>query len=213
MKNRIIRLLTIVLCLLSCLSGCGRTEEEQLLLLEEGVSDNQTFVKELPPNEDLYEEEPSMITVHVCGAVTAPGVYELKSPARVVEAIVAAGSFDADAAEVYLNLASLLTDGQQVYVPTKQEAEQMSKLLVDADAGIASTQASASEAKNTNININTASKEELMNLPGIGEAKAESVLHYRESSGGFRKIEDIMKVEGIKEGLFYKIQGRISVGP
>ena len=238
-------MLAVFLYLLFCLSGCSRTKETQLLLLEEGVSDGGISAKEalsgeaqaaeesgipgtakLPGNSasgqtDAFEsvqgqldvQEPSMITVHVCGAVTAPGVYELKVPARVVDAIAEAGGFDEQAAEAYLNQASFLTDGQQVYVPTEEEAEQAFQLPASADTGMAGTQAGAAETEVTGININTASKEELMNLPGIGEAKAESILRYRESSGGFRAIEDIMQVEGIKEGLFYKMQERICVGP
>jgi len=214
-------MIAVFLCLLFCLLGCGRTKEAQLLLLEEGVSDDEIPVQEVLSSESRAAEEsgiletqkPSMLTVHVCGAVTAPGVYELKAPARIVDAIAAAGGFDEEAAEAYLNQASFLADGQQVYVPTEQEADQAFQLPAGADTGMAGTQAGTTETELSGININTASKEQLMNLPGIGEAKAESILRYRESSGGFRTIEDIMQVEGIKEGLFYKMQEQICVGP
>ena len=61
------------------------------------------------------------------------------------------------------------------------------------------------------ININTADKEDLKTLPGIGDAKADSIISYRESNGGFQAIEDLMNVEGIKEGVFNKIKDKITV--
>ena len=61
------------------------------------------------------------------------------------------------------------------------------------------------------VNLNTATKEELMTLPGVGEAKAELIIRYREESGGFHAIEDIMNISGIKEGLFAKIKEKIKV--
>lgn len=61
------------------------------------------------------------------------------------------------------------------------------------------------------VNLNTATKEELMTLKGIGEAKAEDIIRYREKSGGFKKIEDIMKISGIKEAGFQKIKDNITV--
>ncbi len=61
------------------------------------------------------------------------------------------------------------------------------------------------------ININTASREELMTLPGIGDAKADSIISYRNENGRFNSIEDIMKISGIKEGAFEKIKSYITV--
>ncbi|MFT3984398.1 MAG: helix-hairpin-helix domain-containing protein [Lachnospiraceae bacterium] len=231
MKNKMIWTLAVLFYMFFCLSGCGSTKEEQLLLLEEGIPTEsqeaqgqndssgtaqaqtsgagETTQGLLEDTSDV--QEPSVIAVHVCGAVAAPGVYELEVPVRIVDAIAAAGGFDGDAAESYLNQAAFLKDGQQVYVPTKDEADQTIQLSAGVDSG--SVQTAALNEAAEGVNINTAAKAELMTLPGIGEAKAENIIRYREASGGFCTIEDIMQVEGIKEGLFRKIKEQICIGP
>lgn len=169
------------------------------------------------------------VFVHVCGAVNDPGVYELAADARIYEAVAAASGCRADASADSLNLAQAVVDGMRVYVPTVEEAKaaavtentvsaagspaeeqwvsgsDSSKAQEDAGAG---TQDSAAEEK---VSINTAAKEELMTLPGIGEAKAESIIAYREEHGAFQSIEEIMQISGIKESVFSKIKEKIKL--
>jgi competence protein ComEA len=149
-----------------------------------------------------------MIYVHVCGAVKKPGVYKLAQGARVADAVESAGGFSKKASDVSLNLAANLEDGQKIYVPTKKEMEESGTGVSDNVINDGSNTVSSGDTK---ININTASKEELMTIPGIGEAKACSIIAYREENGTFKTIEDIMKIPGIKEGLFSKISDRIRV--
>lgn len=139
----------------------------------------------------------SMCYVHVCGEVNTPGVYELPEGSRIFEAVDAAGGFTAEAAESSLNLAETIADGMQLVVLNKEEAQNAAEIAVEQAAGL--------------VNINKASKEQLMTLPGIGESRAEDILRYREESGGFQKIEDIMKVSGIKDAAFQKIKDSITV--
>ena len=108
-----------------------------------------------------------------------------------------------EADQNYLNQAESLKDGQQVYVPSKGEAE------TDADSW--KGERVMREKDNGKVNLNTAGKEELMTLTGIGEAKAESIIRYREENGGFQTPEDLMKIEGIKTGVFDKIKEQITV--
>lgn len=119
---------------------------------------------------------------------------------RVIDAIDAAGGFSADAADTYLNLADILVDGSKLYVPSLTEATQL-----PAAEEVPAT------PESTLININTASLEQLMTLPGIGEAKANDIISYRESQGQFSSIEDLKNVPGIKEGIFNKVRELISV--
>ena len=112
-----------------------------------------------------------------------------------------AGGFTDDADQNHLNLAQFLQDGQQIYVNTVEET-QMEGLLVDD---------SPKSQSDGLININTASVQELKKLPGIGESKAQSIISYRENTGVFTSIEQIKRVEGIKEGLFQKIKDKITV--
>ena len=102
----------------------------------------------------------------------------------------------------YINQAEKAADGMKIYVPDREEAEHLPK---EENSG-------ESRAEETGkINLNTASKEELMTLGGIGETKAESILRYREEHGRFQSIEEIQKVEGIKAGTYEKIKDRIMV--
>ena len=152
------------------------------------------------------EEKEGSIWVYVCGEVASPGVYELQEGARITHAIEAAGGLTEAAGQVYLNQAAHLTDGQRIYVPSREEEQ----TLKEEDSP--SDMADAGMGKDTGIiNLNTATKAELLSLSGIGESRAEAIIAYRETNGGFRKIEDLKKVDGIKEGIFQKIREQITV--
>lgn len=142
--------------------------------------------------EDEADTE-SLVCVHVCGAVKSPGVYELPVGSRICHAVELAGGFRKKADSAGLNQAELLVDGMQIYVPTKAESK------------------AAEDGQSAKVNLNTASREELMTLTGIGEAKADAILAYRDKHGRFQKIEDIMNISGIKEGMFAKIEDDITV--
>lgn len=142
------------------------------------------------------------LVVYVCGCVNAPGVYRFEEGARVYEAIEAAQGFSPDAAEAALNLADLMKDGQRIYVPKTGE-EEMQPFGQDMAPD------ETSEAGR--VSINRASREELMQLPGIGGARADAILAYRSEHGGFSDIEEIMQVPGIKEAAFSKLKERITV--
>ena len=138
-----------------------------------------------------------ILTVFVCGAVKAPGVYELPAGSRVYEAIALAGGTTDEAAQTAVNQAELLCDGQMIEIPTREE--QMAK-------------AAAEEARADGlVNINSADLEELKTLPGIGDSKARSIIAYREENGAFENPEDIKNVDGIGEGVFAKLDGCIKV--
>jgi len=147
--------------------------------------------------EMTEETAPATIYVHICGEVAKPGVYELMEGSRIVDAVTAAGGFSAYAAEEAVNLAEIVTDGMQIVIPDREEADVAAKELAEKMAGL--------------VDLNTATKEQLMELPGIGASKAEDIVRYREESGGFHSIEEIMNVPGIKEAGFQKIKDRIVV--
>lgn len=150
--------------------------------------------------EHLTGESTGQVCVHVSGYVNAPGVYMLPEGSRVYEAIEQAGGFHPDGDEGFLNLAEILYDGQKIVVLSKEEA-------ATADSSKATD--SGKDTESRLVNINTAGKESLMTLPGIGESRAESIIAYREENGGFQTIEDIMKVSGIKEAAFNKLKAYI----
>lgn len=150
---------------------------------------------------------PDIIAVYICGAVKHPGVYSLESGKRLCDAVSAAGGFKKNAARLSVNLARLLSDGEQVVIPTKKQAALYNKTYKGYSAG-----AEDSSSTNTDglININTASRKELMSLPGIGASKADAVIEYR-LSNSFKTIEDIKNVTGIKDGVFNQIKNQITV--
>lgn len=161
---------------------------------------------------------PQDIFVDVCGAVAKPGVYRMPFDSRVFQAVEAAGGFLPEAAGSYVNQALPLNDGQQIYVPTKEEAEkgmagQPSGGAADPGTGGAVTEAAGTgETQDSGtVNLNTADSAALQTLPGIGEAKARAILAYREEKGGFSGTEELMNVPGIKESTFSKIKDKIAV--
>lgn len=157
----------------------------------------------------MAEEPAAELTyfVHVCGAVNDPGVYELPAGSRICDAVKRAGGLTGEANEDYWNQAQKITDGMQVWIPTNEDlaAGDWPETEVTAAAN------SADHSTDGRININQATREQLCTLPGIGPAKADSIIAYRTQHDGFASIEEVMQVEGIKEGLFAKIRDLISV--
>ena len=211
------KILLGMLVLAGCLLfGCEKRRAE---LFSEEKQDTVSETLDASGREEQELQSSQQITasqtvfVHVCGAVENPGVYELAGDARVYQAVEAAGGFLPEACEEYVNQAGALTDGTRLYIPTEDEVRELSQagkdtlteeLLLQSD--------SETDPADGLVNINTASMEELCTLPGIGEGKARHIISYRENTGRFEQIEDIMKVEGIKEGLFGKIRDLITAG-
>ena len=173
--------------------------------------------------------EPTEIYVDVSGAVANPGVYCLPENSRVFQAIEAAGGCAPEGDISCLNQASELTDGQKIYVPTAAEVEESggrqalvsSVLQGEQASALSGGQSSAQAEENASgaqagtsggkVNLNTADEAALTSLPGIGSAKAAAILAYRQEHGSFSSIEEIMNVEGIKEGVYAKIKDRLSL--
>ena len=147
------------------------------------------------------------IYVYVCGSVINPGVYEVYAGARVHELIALAGGLSEDAYAQSVSMAKPVNDGQTLYVPSVSDAEQGRYSRVPAEAG----DGDGISGRNTKININTASVEQLMTLKGIGESRAKDIVDYRTRNGSFKKTEDVMKVSGIKEAAYSKIKDDICV--
>lgn len=202
----------VLLMFCAALTGCAGRETEFLTEISEteesdAVEEQET---ENPEMNTEFQEEPVEIYVDVCGAVAEPGVYKLEEGSRVFHAIEAAGGYLPEAAQGYINQAGILSDGQQIFVPTEEE-------LADPaspwnPAGINAVTRSNTSPGDSRVNINLAGEEELITLTGIGASRARAIISYREANGPFTSIEDIMKVEGIKEGTFAKIKDEIIVG-
>lgn len=199
MKNRkrigfLLGLLILAVC------ACGRNSDIYLEEYEESTQKTET--------EELLEvsgdeEESTLCYVYICGAVAKPGVYALPEGSRIYEVIQEAGGLTEDAEDTLVNQAEPVTDGMMIRIYTKDEAE--------ANGVEGSGTAGGSSNGDDRLDINTASVTELMTLPGIGSAKAEAIVAYREEYGKFSSIEDLMKIPGIKEGIFRQMKEHIKV--
>lgn len=150
----------------------------------------------------LLPGETGDICVYVCGAVRDSGVVFLPEGSRAADALEAAGGFAPEAAEEAVNLAARVSDGEKLYFPTREEYASRPE---EYGARTEGTEAAGL------VNINTADAAQLCTLPGIGESRAADIIAYRDSHGGFSACEDIMKVSGIKESVYQRISGKISV--
>ena len=230
------KIIFVILCMLMCVcQGCS-DEEVMEIISEEGnkeqfsdneqISDNaidvakDTGVENTEKTENIETNDSQSFVVYVSGYVNNPGVYELSAGSRVIDAIDAAGGYSKEAYDNYLNLASLIADGQMIYVPSEEEIESGSierGVASGADGsgaggvtgGNGGGNGGNSSDSGTLVNINQASKEELMTLPGIGESKADKIIAYREANGRFNSPEGIMEISGIKDGLYNKIKDKI----
>lgn len=151
------------------------------------------------------EEQETIVVVDVAGAVKTPSVVYLDQGARVEDAIKAAGGL-LDSADIStVNRASVLTDGQKIYIPLKGEEP----AVTTSEPVVQETSSSGSAV--TKVNINTASSEELQTLKGIGPSTAQKIIEYRTLYGAFGSIEDITNVSGIGEKTFENIKDQITV--
>ena len=167
------------------------------------------------PADERHEQtgQPAMVAVYVCGAVKNAGVYYVSSEAIKETAVRMAGGFDEHADVNYVNLAEPVTAGEQIYIPTEDETAEIAFPQggqTESTAG--SSGLSEASQPDDRVNINTAGKDELMTLPGIGENKAEAIIAYREAQGKFQSTEELMNIRGIKEGVYNKIKNLIIVG-
>ncbi len=197
----VIAVLGVVYCISQLIqSGPGKEsvkyEAQDVSAAQETyASDNEAYSSD---NISESKNRDELIYVYICGCVNKPGVYKSSRESRVFEIIELAGGVTEDADVSALNFVETVGDGQKIYVPSKDEN-------VSGYADFTQTSAGAK------VNINRATAQELMTLPGIGESRANDIIRYRTSKGKFECIEDIMKVSGIKEAAFEKIKDLIQV--
>lgn len=208
-KKRICLILVWVL-ILGTVWGCqGREDELTLRQVSEQPEGEEAPEEDDGAADDSGEEaddseKEEEICVFVCGQVAEPGVYELAAGSRIYQAVEASGGMLETADPSYVNQAELLEDGQRIYIPSEEEVS--SGQLKEAEDS--SGEKGSGDGR---VNINTAGKEELMTLTGIGEKKAEAIIQYREANGGFQTLEELMQVAGIKEGTYEKIKEDIVI--
>lgn len=154
-----------------------------------------------PSADSALEMELPQVYVHVVGEVKQPGLYVVGNDARLVDAIALAGGFTSRAEQSSVNLARALTDGEQVIVLSKAAAA--SSGLGTAALGTAGTA--------QKVSLNRASQSELESLPRVGPALAGRIMDWRTANGGFKRIEDLMKVSGFGDKMFAAVKGLVTL--
>lgn len=168
----------------------------------DNVSNNKEEIfKEQSAAGNITEQSSSDITVYINGEVKNPGVYKLKQDSRVQDLVKACGGFTNEANSYKLNLAKKLKDEDYIYVDKKSDNENL-----QLQNGL---QGETSE--NAKVNINTATKEELKTIPGIGDVTAQKIIDYREQNGGFSSIEDLKNIDRIGDKTLEKIKDKVDI--
>lgn len=196
--------LGIAIIAVAVLAFCGgnayqdwRAQGEGLTLVKEESAAPETA--DTDDTASTSTETPTEVVVHVTGAVNAPGVFTLPADARVDDAVRAAGA-TANADLSQLNLAQKLNDGQKIVVPKTGET-----------AASTSGEGTGEPESGALINLNTASQAELETLPSIGEVRAQAIIDYRETNGGFKSVEELKEVSGIGEKIYADVAPHITV--
>lgn len=196
---------------------------------EQEVTDEPLEI--LTNEENEVEDLDGSIKVNIKGAVKNPGVYELESNSRVEDAIDISGGLSDNADTSIINLSKKLFDESVIIIYTKEEVKKIKQgnvviqyienecncpsfennACIDPDTLVNSDSGTTVDELNGKISINKATIKELQTLSGIGEAKAKSIIEYREINGSFKTIEEIKNVKGIGDAIFEKIKDNITV--
>lgn len=159
----------------------------------------------------IKEKENKTIMVDISGEIITPGVVKLPEGSRIIDAITAAGGKTEDADLSKVNLAYILDDGVQLYIPRYNEKLEKEIVQTEPGVGIIQEGINTTSKKDSKININTANKEKLATLPGIGEGTAEKIIEYRSKTGKFKTIDEIKKIPGIGESKFKSLKDKITI--
>ena len=196
MNLKLVLNIVLAAAIVACVVGAG------VLIMRDARSSGGIEITLPPPTPVLAEPESiAQIQVYVSGEVVRPGVYRLDSEHRVADALNAAGGPTSDADLDRINLALRLSDEQQVHIPAIGSSN-------SATVGIAGQSRSATPGK---VDLNTATANELESLPGIGGVRAAAIVEHRNTHGPFERIDDLVDVTGIGDGILGSIRHLIEV--
>lgn len=193
-------LATLLLLVLVYVNFFQPAKEEDNLLLTSPSSSQVLESVETTASQVSSDSSSQVLVVDVKGAVQTEGLYQLPAGSRVDDAIKAAGGLTEVADKKSINLAQKLTDASVVYVASQGE-----------NISVVTASSENNSSASNKVNINQASVSELQTISGIGAKRAQDIIDYRESNGGFKTIEDLKKVAGIGEKTFDKLKELIRV--
>ena len=196
MDLKLVLNIVLAAAIVACVVGAG------VLIVSDSRSSGAIEIT-LPPPTPVPVEPQSVarIMVYVSGEVVRPGVYRLDPDNRVADALNAAGGPTADADLDRINLALRLTDEEQVHIPAVGSSGSV-------PVGAAGQSPSAITGK---LDLNTATVDELEALPGIGGVRAAAIVEHRNTHGPFERVDDLVEVSGIGDGILGSIMHLIEV--
>ena len=165
------------------------------------ISSSKEDIFKEQSNDSVVEQSSNNIIVYINGEVKSPGVYKLEQDSRVGDLIKACGGFTNEANSYKLNLAKKLKDEDYIYVDKKLDNENLQ--LQNGMQG--------ETTENVKININSATKEELKTIPGIGDVMAQKIIDYREQNGSFSSVEDSKNIDRIGDKTLEKIKDKVDI--
>jgi competence protein ComEA len=200
--------ITIILLLIVIIVGVG-------IVLYKNINSEDNFIinraSDISENNPAIQIEIPPLIIHIAGAVKNPGVYQLRSTDRIIDALKIAGGASEEASLDLINLAALLKDGQKIIIPYKTYSETGEEINTNTYNYVSSAYSSSSVSTSAKININTADANMLQTLPGIGPVLSERIIEYRNQNGLFGVIDDIKDVSGIAEKKYEGIKDLICV--
>ena len=177
------------------------------IIMDTRIEENTIIIEE-DTKKTEQEEHAEKIKVHIAGYVVNEGIIELEEGARIQDAIEAAGGLTEDADIEKVNLAYKIEDGQKIYIPNKQESQEEDIIIVKNENGEGII---SEKEQSKKVNINTANQTELETLPGIGPSTALKIIEYRELNGKFKDKEELKNIPGIGEAKFKNIENEITI--
>lgn len=167
------------------------------LIIKWAAKPNTKVIADDNKNKDVKTEKiEDNIVIDISGEIKNPGIYKMKGRVRLYEIIDKAGGLKEEANINSINQARYVKDGEKIIIPSSRSSQSMDKGSISNE--------------NNLVNINTASKEELLKLPGIGEVTAEKIINYRDNNN-FTKIEDLKNINGIGMATYNKLKDLICV--
>lgn len=183
-------------------SGKNHVTKEDFLQIESLDKNEESSSKDKSKEDRVKGKEYNgeMIFVDIDGAINKPGVYEVPIDTRVFQVIEKAGGLSEEADARNINKAEKVNDGERIYVSSKGEENHYYSGSIEENS-----------SKGILINLNTADKDKLQSISGIGPSTAEKIIDYRKNQGQFKTIEDLKNVSGIGDKTFDKIKNKIKV--
>lgn len=230
-SNKKLIIIISIISLLAISSFCffiidSKYENKEIEVVNEEIIKNTNQIDDIVSDITPVEEK---IYVDIKGEVVNPGVYEIDSSSRVIDAINMAGGFTDNAYTRYLNLSKKLVDENVIIVNNLSEIEEIKnaknkEIIIETNNTVSINENeiitndyepindnNTLDSLNTLVNINDASLEELTSLEGIGESTAKKIIEYRELNDGFKSIEELLNVDGIGESKYAKIKENITI--